>query len=208
MEYTEDINEWQQIEKHPFPETSEWNMVVINENYLEVQSEQSSSSIHHPPSSSTPTHHEASSLSPQQILPTTMDPEDGPSSPSATSSSASNNEGETPTPEAAPPSDWRLRVANEGKKLLKMRFEAMRAEVLRVASKVCNCAMWSGAFWSITHVAGAAAAVVLVSLVYVGIRRRRRRVGRGNALDHHSVYLVKEKDEVSIVFLLVDIKIT
>ena len=81
MENKENINEWQQIEQ--FPELSEWNMVVINENYL--VGDQASS-----------TNNELSLL---QIVPTTVtDPEvDGTSSPLTVSSS----EGETA------PLDWR-----------------------------------------------------------------------------------------------------
>ncbi|KAL5193265.1 hypothetical protein HKD37_20G055510 [Glycine soja] len=170
MENKENINEWQQIEQ--FPELSEWNMVVINENYL--VGDQASS-----------TNNELSLL---QIVPTTVtDPEvDGTSSPLTVSSS----EGETA------PLDWRVRVVSEAKKVLKVRLEGVRERVVGVASKVGNWAMCAGAFWSFTQVAGAAAAAaVLLSLVYVGIRRRRRRVGRRNVVVDPWVYLLKEKDE-------------
>ncbi|KAF1862218.1 hypothetical protein Lal_00026742 [Lupinus albus] len=110
---------------------------------------------------------------------TVKESEDGTSPPS---------EGETPIP-AAPPSDWRLRVANECRKLLKLRFEAMRGGVVRVACKVRNCAIYVGAFWSILCVTGAAAVAVLV----YRIRRRRRRVGRQSV--DHLTYLLREKDE-------------
>lgn len=46
-EYTEpeDIKDWEQIEQHPSPEASEWNMVTkINKSYLNVHDRQSSSS--------------------------------------------------------------------------------------------------------------------------------------------------------------------
>ncbi|KAI5387377.1 uncharacterized protein LOC127106080 [Lathyrus oleraceus] len=87
--------------------------------------------------------------------------------------------------EASTPVDW----ANEGKKLLKLRFEAMRVKIVRVASKVRNCATCAGAFWSVTCVAGAAAAAaVLVWLVYFGIQRRRRKVDGLNDL-------LRQKDE-------------
>lgn len=90
--------------------------------------------------------------------------------------------------EAATPLNW----ANEGKKLLKLRFEAMRVKIVRVAYKVRSCAMCAGAFWSITRVTGAAAAaVMLVWLIYVGIQRRRRKVDGLNDL-------LRQKDEVSI----------
>ncbi|CAK8577266.1 unnamed protein product [Lathyrus sativus] len=83
----------------------------------------------------------------------------------------------------------RLDWANEGKKLLKLRFEAMRVKFVRVASKVRNSAMCAGAFWSITCVAGAAAAAaVLVWLVYFGIQRRRRKLDGLNDL-------LRQKDE-------------
>jgi hypothetical protein len=85
--------------------------------------------------------------------------------------------------------DW----ANEVKKLLKVRFEAIRVEIVKATFKVRNCAMCAGVFWSITYVVGAAAATaVLGSLVYVGIHRRRRRV---DGLD----YLLRQKDEVSTI---------
>jgi len=172
MEDKENIDEWQQIE---------WNMEEINENYLEVGDQASST---HDPPSPTPTRQELPLL---QIVPTTVtDPEDGTSSPL--------------TPSTAP-SDWQVRVVNEGKKVLKLRLEGMRERVVGMASKVSNWAMYAGAFWSFTHVAGAsAAAAVLVSLVYVGIRRRRRRVGRRNVVADRCVYLLKEKDEVSMHF--------
>ncbi|XP_004516571.1 uncharacterized protein [Cicer arietinum] len=106
-----------------------------------------------------------------QIVPTTID-------------SVSDEEDETPT-RATKPLDW----ANEGRKLLKVRFEAMRMEIMRVASKVRNCAICSGAFWSITYMAGAGAATgVLVSLVYMGIQSRRRKEDGYN-------YLLRHKDE-------------
>ncbi|BAT74480.1 uncharacterized protein HKW66_Vig0002190 [Vigna angularis] len=170
MEHKENIDEWQEIEP------SEWNMEVINENYLEVGDQASSTDD---PPIPPPTHHE---LSLSQIVPTTVtDPEDGASSPL--------------TPSTAP-LDWRVRVVNEGKKLLRLRLEGMRERVVGIASKVSNWAMYTGAFWSFTHVAGAsAAAAVLVSLVYVGIRRRRRRAGRRNVVADHCVFLLKEKDE-------------
>ncbi|CAL0331236.1 unnamed protein product [Lupinus luteus] len=98
------------------------------------------------------------------------------------------SEGETPMP-AAPLSDWRLRVASEGRKLLKLRFQAMRARVVRVAYKVRNCAIYVGAFWSILCVTGAAAVAVFV----YRIRRQRRRVGRQSV--DHLTYLLREKDE-------------
>ncbi|RDY08268.1 hypothetical protein CR513_07519, partial [Mucuna pruriens] len=179
MEHRENIDEWQQIEHSP--ETSEWNMVVINENYLVGDQ---GSSTDDPPS---PTHHELSLL---QIVPTTItDPEDGTSSPLTASSDGDG------VPAPSPPSDWRERVVNEGKKLLKLRLEAMTESVVGVSSKVSNWAMCTGVFWSFAHVTGAAAAAaVLVSLVYVGIRRRRRRVGRQNVVDRWS-YLLGEKDE-------------
>ncbi|KAL5055202.1 hypothetical protein RYX36_035884 [Vicia faba] len=79
--------------------------------------------------------------------------------------------------------DW----ANEGKKLLKLRFEAMRVKIVRVASKVRNCSMCAGAFWSFTCVVGAAA-VVLVWWIYFGIQRRRRKVDGLNDL-------LRQKDE-------------
>ncbi|XP_019420816.1 PREDICTED: uncharacterized protein LOC109330994 isoform X2 [Lupinus angustifolius] len=100
------------------------------------------------------------------------------------------SEGETPMPAALPPSDWWLRVANEGRKLLKLRFEAMRAGVVRVVYKVRNCAIYVGAFWSILCVTGAATVAVLVCR----IRRRRRRVGRQSV--DHLTYLLREKDEI------------
>ncbi|XP_058730565.1 uncharacterized protein LOC131602461 isoform X2 [Vicia villosa] len=91
--------------------------------------------------------------------------------------------------EAATPLDW----ANEGKKLLKLRLEAMRVKIVRVASKVRSCAMCAGAFWSITCVAGGiAATVVLVWWIYFGIQRRRRKVDGLNDL-------LRQKDEVFIL---------
>ncbi|KAK7368370.1 hypothetical protein VNO80_10395 [Phaseolus coccineus] len=170
MEHEENIDEWQQIE------TSEWNMEVINENYLEVGDQASSTDD---PPSPTPTRQE---LSLSQIVPTTVtDPEDGTSTPL--------------TPSTAP-LDWRVQVVKEGKKELKLRLEDMRELVVGMASKVSNWAMYTGAFWSFSHVAGAsAAAAVLVSLVYVGIRRRRRSVGRRNVVADRCVHLLKEKDE-------------
>lgn len=105
-------------------------------------------------------------------------------SPLTASSSVSDEERESQTAAAAP-----LGWADEGKKLLKQRFEAI---VMRVASMVRNCAIRAGAFWSITHVAGATAATaVLVSLVCVGVRRRPRKVDRLE-------YLLRQKDEVSM----------
>lgn len=162
----EEINEWQEIEQHTTLESSEWNRIIINENNnIEVQGGSN------PPSScsssSTPTHHE-----------------EGISSPMTASSSVGGEEGEAPT-RAATRLDW----ANEMNKMLKVRMEAMRVEIVRVASKVRNYAMCAGAFWSITCVAGAVA--VTAVLVYVGIQRRRRKVDG-------SEYLLRQKDEVSI----------
>lgn len=163
----EEINEWQQIEL----ETPGWNTVFINENYLQVQGDQSSSISH----------------------------QDGSSSPLTASSSVSEDESEseteTPTPVAAP-LDW----ASEGKKLLKLRLNAMGTEVVRVASKLRNRAIiCAGAFWSITYVAGAAAATaVLLSLLYAGIRRRRRRVIGRRSVDGSDYLILTQKDEVSI----------
>jgi len=160
----EEINEWQEIEQHTTLESSGWNRIIINENNnIEVQggSNPPSSSS----SSSTPTHHE-------EGIPMTA------------SSSVGGEEGEAPMP-ASTRFDW----ANEGKKLLKVRFEAMRVEMVRVASMVHNCAMCAGAFWSFTCVAGAVA--VTAVLVYVGIQRRRRKV---DGLE----FLLRQKDEVSI----------
>ncbi|CAJ1939788.1 unnamed protein product [Sphenostylis stenocarpa] len=172
MEYKENIDEWQQIE------TSEWNTEIINENYLEVGDQASSTDD---PRSPTPTRHE---LSLSQIVPTTVtDPEDETSSPL--------------TPSTAP-LDWRVRVVKEGKKVLKLRLEGMRERVSGLASKVSNWAMCTGAFWSFTHVGGASAVAVLVSLVYVVFRRRRRRVSRRNVVVDRCVDLLREKDEVSV----------
>lgn len=159
----EEINEWQEIEQHTTLESSEWNRIIINENNnIEVQGGSN------PPSScsssSTPTHHE-----------------EGISSPMTASSSVGGEEGEAPT-RAATRLDW----ANEMNKMLKVRMEAMRVEIVRVASKVRNYAMCAGAFWSITCVAGAVA--VTAVLVYVGIQRRRRKVDG-------SEYLLRQKDE-------------
>ncbi|KAK7317965.1 hypothetical protein RJT34_02624 [Clitoria ternatea] len=177
MEHKEDIDEWQQIEQqHQSHETSEWNMVLINKNYLEieVQSDQSSSSNH--PSS--PVDNEGS----LQIVPSkSTDSVDGSSSPLTTSSSVSDAEDSEPL-------DWRVRVAT----VLKVRLEAMREKV------VSNWPMCTRVFWSFRCVAGGAAvaaAVVTASLVYVGIRRRRRRVQR-ESVDRW-VALLREKDEVS-----------
>ncbi|WJX44791.1 hypothetical protein P8452_31733 [Trifolium repens] len=164
----EEINEWQQIEQQTTLESSGWNRVIINQNNIELQGESDQSSSSSSSSSSAPNHHE----------------EQGISSSMTASSSISDEEGETPTPLIAS-SDW----ANEVKKLLKVRFEAIKVEIVKATSKVCNCAMCAGAFWSITCVAGAAAATaVLGSLVYVGIQRRRRKV---DGLD----YLLRQKDE-------------
>ncbi|KAK7251909.1 hypothetical protein RIF29_35519 [Crotalaria pallida] len=107
--------------------------------------------------------------------------------------STSPSEGVITMPAPVPPSDWRRRVVKEGGELLKLRFEAIR---VWVTSKVRNCAMYVGAFWSITCVTGAAAAAVavLVLVIYRRIQRRRRRViGRQSV--EHLVYLLREKDE-------------
>ncbi|GAU39023.1 hypothetical protein TSUD_59790 [Trifolium subterraneum] len=161
----EEINEWQQIEQQTTLESSGWNRVIINQNNIELQGESDQSS---PSSSSASNHHEEHGIS--------------------SSSSISDEEGENPMPVVAL-LDW----ANELKKLLKMRFEAIRVEIVKVAFKVCNCAMSAGAFWSITYVAGAAAAAaVLVSMVYVGIQRRRQKV---YGLD----YVLRQKEEVNIL---------
>lgn len=172
---TEDFNEWQQIEHHPSPETSSPTVHQSSVAWNTVADHQSTS---------------AEGMS-SQIVPKTINSEDGTSSPSAASS---DEDGAAPMP-AAPPLDWRFRVASEGRKLMKLRFEAVRPGVVRVASKVRNCTICMGAFWSITCMTGAAAAVAAV-LVYMGIRRRRRRVGRQSV--DHLVYLLREKDEVSI----------
>ncbi|WJX50894.1 hypothetical protein P8452_37141 [Trifolium repens] len=162
----EEINEWQQIEQHTTLESSGWNRVIINQNNIELQGESDHSSSSS--SSSAPNHRE----------------EHGISSSMTASNSISDEEGETPTPLVAS-LDW----ANEVKKLLKVRFEAIRVEIVKATFKVRNCAMCAGVFWSITYVVGAAAATaVLGSLVYVGIHRRRRRV---DGLD----YLLRQKDE-------------
>jgi len=166
----EEINEWQEIEQqHTTLESSGWNRIIINENNnIEVQGGSNPpSSCSSCSSSSTPTHHE-----------------EGISSPMTASSSVGGEEGETPTP-ASTPLDW----ANEVNKILKLRMEAMRVKIVRVASKVRNCAMCAGAFWSITCVAGVVA--VTAVLVYVRIQRRRRKVDG-------SEYLLRQKDEVSI----------
>nr|KYP36643.1 hypothetical protein KK1_042218 [Cajanus cajan] len=171
MEHTEDIDEWEQIEKPHQPlEASGWNMVVINENYVEV-GDKASSSDDDPPS---PTHHHHELSLPQLVPTKTTDPEDG------ASSSVSGDGGVA----AAPPSDWRVRVVNEWRKVLKLRLEGVR-------ERVSDWAMRMGAFWSFTHVTGAAAAVLVALVCYAGVRRRRRRVVRW-------VHLLREKDEVSI----------
>ncbi|PNX73912.1 hypothetical protein L195_g029822 [Trifolium pratense] len=161
----EEINEWQQIEQQTTLESSGWNRVIINQNNIELQGENDQSS--------------SSSSSASNYL-----EEHGISSSMTAASSISDEEGATPMPVVAS-LDW----ASEVKKLLKVRFEAIRVEIVKVASKVRNCAMCAGVFWSITYVAGAAAAtMVLVSLVYVGIQRRRRKVD-------HLHYLLRQKDE-------------
>ncbi|ESW30626.1 hypothetical protein PHAVU_002G169000 [Phaseolus vulgaris] len=170
MEHKENIDEWQQIE------TSEWNMEVINENYLEIGDQASSTDD---PPSPTPTRQE---LSLSQIVPTTV--------------TDSEDETSTPLTPSTAPLDWRVQVVNEGRKELKLRLEDMRELVVDMASKISNWAMYPGAFWSFPNVAGAsAAAAVLVSLLYVGIRRRRRSVGRQNVVGDRCVHLLKEKDE-------------
>lgn len=193
MEYVEDsdqgIDEWQQI-KHPFPDetfptvdqsSGGWSTVVISEDCL--------------------LHHEAS-----QIVP--ADPEDGNSSPSSralSSLGSVSDEDVSPMPMPSPspsPSGWRLRVADEGRKLLKLRFDAIRNSVVRVASKVHDYAVCTGAFWSIMYVTGAAAsaaAVLLIYKLYIGIQRRRwrRKLGNQQGMDHLRS-LLREKDEVNI----------
>ncbi|KAL1365805.1 hypothetical protein AAHE18_03G314800 [Arachis hypogaea] len=85
-------------------------------------------------------------------------------------------------------------VANEGRKLLKLRLEAARNGVVRVASMVRECVVCVGTFWSVTCVFGVAAAV-LVAVVSVGFRRRRRRrVDRRRSVEE-LVDLLREKDE-------------
>ncbi|MED6210227.1 hypothetical protein PIB30_062168 [Stylosanthes scabra] len=164
---SEDMNEWQEIE----PGLG-WSMVMVNENYLQVPVDQSSSTddppiIHH-----------------QQ--PSSEGDEDRASSPSSV-------EGDTEVAAEEPaPSDWRIRVANEGRKLLKMRLEAARNGVVGMASRVRECVVCVGTFWSVTCVMGVAAAV-LVAVVCVGFRRRRRRrrVCGGQSVED----VVREKDE-------------
>ncbi|KAL2344589.1 hypothetical protein Fmac_005874 [Flemingia macrophylla] len=166
MEHKEDIDdEWEQIEKlHKSPENYGWNMIAINENYIEVGDQ--ASSTDDPPS---PTHRD---LSLPQIVPTC--PEDG------TLTSESDDGGVV----AAPPSEWWLRVVNEWRKLLKLRLDG-----IGMREGVSNWAMRTWVFWSFTRVTGAGAVTaVLVSLVYMGIRRRHRSVDRW-------VYLLREKDE-------------
>ena len=180
---SEDFKEWQQIQ-HPFPETSPavrrsgggWNTTMIRENYL-LRGDQSSIF----PAT---TNHEALPIIPK------------PSSPSASSSSSESFESDEDESPTLSVSDWRLRVAGEGWRLMKLRFEAMRNGVVRVSSRVRNCALCTWAFWSITCVAGAATATVLMVILYAGIQRRRRRdrMQRVDRLNH----LLREKDEVSV----------
>lgn len=205
MEYSEDsdqdIDEWQQIQ-HPFPdETSPTvrqssgglNTIVITENYLPHGAR---SSILPPP-----THHEAS-----QIVP--AGPAEGNASPSptslASSSSCVSDEDVSPMPSPTP-SGWRPRVAEEGRKLLKLRFEAIRDGVVRVGSKVRDYAICVGAFWSITYVTGVAAAAAL--LVYVGIQRRRRRRKLHQGRMDHLACLLSEKDEVKMARCILSLHI-
>ncbi|KAF7809085.1 putative transmembrane protein [Senna tora] len=186
MEYAEDsdqdINEWQLIQ-HPFSDQTSPtmhqasggrnNVVRISENYLP----RDRASILPPP-----VRHE-----PLQIVP--ADPEDG--SPSSSSSCVSDDDViSMPSPRS---SGLRPRVENEGRRLLKVRFEAIRDGVVRVAYKIRDYAICAGAFWSITCVTGVMASMAL--LIYVGIqRRRRRRKIRQERMDRLACVL-KEKDE-------------
>ncbi|MED6180297.1 hypothetical protein PIB30_008792 [Stylosanthes scabra] len=167
---SEDINEWQEIE----PGLG-WSMLMVNDNYLQVPVDQSSST-----DDPTPIHHQQPS----------SEGDDRASSPS----SVEGDDTEV-TEEAPASSDWRIRVANEGRKLLKMRLEAARNGVVGMASRVRECVVCVGSFWSVTCVMGVAAAV-LVAVVCVGFRRRRRRrrVGPEQSVEE-LVDIVREKDE-------------
>ncbi|XP_028786643.1 uncharacterized protein LOC114742586 [Neltuma alba] len=121
-------------------------------------------------------------------------PPSSPASASASSNCVSDEDGH-PIPSPSQ-SEWRLRVASEGWKLLKVRFEAIRDGVVRVASRVRDYAICMGAFWSITYITGAALATAAL-LVYVGIQRRRRRrrwTLHQQRLDHMAC-LLRERDE-------------
>ncbi|KAL1327770.1 hypothetical protein HN51_037771 [Arachis hypogaea] len=173
---SEDINEWQEIEPG-----LRWGMVTVNDDYLQVPVDQSSST------DDPPIHHQQASSS-ETVSTAASEDDNGASSPSSV-------EGDTAvTAEAPAPSDWRIRVANEGRKLLKLRLEAARNGVVRVASMVRECVVCVGTFWSVTCVFGVAAAV-LVAVVSVGFRRRRwRRVDRRQSVEELAD-LLREKDE-------------
>ncbi|XP_054809313.1 uncharacterized protein LOC129311210 isoform X2 [Prosopis cineraria] len=178
----DDINEWQQVQ-HPFLEESPStvhqsrvasNNFVIEDNYL--LHDRRSATI-------TPANPEDDQSSSQ------------PSSPASASSSCVSDEDVIPIPSPTQ-SEWRLRVASEGWKLLKVRFEAIRDGVVRAASKVRDYAICLGAFWSITCITGVALATAAL-LVYAGIqrgRRRRRRTLPQQRMDHMAC-LVRERDE-------------
>ncbi|KAI4328490.1 hypothetical protein L6164_020841 [Bauhinia variegata] len=175
MERSEEFSEWQHIQSG-----EGWNTMVVRENYL-----------HGDPSSDFPrTNYEELQIIP--IEPQPQSPDDGNSSPSSSSSSSSmlsSAYDENASPSPSPPG-WPRSMASEGWKILKLRFGAVSDGFVHAASKVRNCAICVGAFWSMTCVMGAAAAVV-VWLVF--IKRRRSRV-REQSMDQLSC-LLSEKDE-------------
>ncbi|KAK4261056.1 hypothetical protein QN277_004107 [Acacia crassicarpa] len=184
----DDIDEWQHVQ-HPSSEESsstvnqssdESNNFVIDDNYDLLHGRQSASV---PPAN--PEDDQSSSPPPSS-----------PASASASESSSSvNDEDRNPIPLPSQ-SGWRLRVASEGWRLLKVRYEAIKDGVVRVATKVRDCAICVGAFWSIAYVTGAVMATAAL-LVYVRIQRRRRRrrwTLHQQRLDQ-TACLLKEKDE-------------
>ncbi|KAI9111932.1 hypothetical protein K1719_017622 [Acacia pycnantha] len=184
----DDIDEWQHVQ-HPSSEESsstvnqssdESNNFVIDDNYDLLHGRQSASV---PPAN--PEDDQSSSTPPSSTA----------SASASESSSSASDEDRNPIPSPSQ-SEWRLRVASEGWRLLKVRYEGIKDGVVRVASKVRDYAICVGAFWSITYVTGAVMATAAL-LIYVRIQRRRRRrrwTLHQQRLDQMAC-LLKEKDE-------------
>ncbi|KAJ7943416.1 SKI/DACH domain-containing protein [Quillaja saponaria] len=83
-------------------------------------------------------------------------------------------------------------VGSVGKRLKYLRFEFLRAVFVRVTSKVRNCSLCAGSFLSVMSMTGIISAV-LMSLIYVRMKRWRRRVHQ-QSMDR-LVFLLREKDE-------------
>ncbi|KAK9278793.1 hypothetical protein L1049_028371 [Liquidambar formosana] len=182
-EVSEGIKEWEQIQS-----LKEWSMVVIRD------------SLSDDCSVFPPINHEGLHISSRHNHQNPECPSPSPSLPSLPSPSPSPSDETGEDPQSSSPSNYRIRLPVDVSRWFAIGLEVLRSKFLGIVPSFRYNAAIGGSVWSFAPVAGLVTSLLL-SLLYMRVRRRRHRRCLEQSRDH-LLLLIKERDEVRLIVLL------